>query len=92
MKEIAKEDLEGLTLEEAVRFLTPRGWKVIVHRYEDGEYTIDDIAKTYHIDIKDEKFNFTDPTISLDIQDGKVYEFTVHIPEGKFFHWHERLL
>lgn len=51
--------LFGLTLEEAVRFLTPRNWNVQVHRYDEDEYENDPI---------------TARTVSLDIQDGKIWE------------------
>lgn len=32
------EELVGLTLEEAVHHLIPRGWLVVVHRYDENEY------------------------------------------------------
>jgi hypothetical protein len=60
------EDLIGLTLEEAVHFLTPRGWLVAVHRYDEDEY---------------ENPAPKEPTVSLDIQDGKVYDFLILEPE-----------
>jgi hypothetical protein len=59
--------LLGLTLEEAVHFLTPRGWTVVVHRYEDGIYSKDELGLKEGI-----------PTVSLDIQDGKVYELEMY--------------
>lgn len=60
------EDLIGLTLEESVHFLIPRGWLVIVHRYDENDY---------------ENKAPKEPTVSLDIQDGKVYDFLVLGPE-----------
>jgi beta-lactam-binding protein with PASTA domain len=62
MREPTLEELIGLTLEEAIALLVPQGWKVDVHRYEDGDYDIGQVKES---------------TISLDIQDGKVYDFLV---------------
>lgn len=61
------EDIIGLTLEEAVAYLTPRGWAVTVHRYEDDVYG-DEMAPEAGVD-----------TVSLDIQDGKVYDAVVYV-------------
>ena len=81
MQEFDREALEGLTLEEAVQFLTPRQWDVIVHRYEDAEYPIDELSQTYRLKTDGSQLIFERSTISLDIQDGKVYDFTMHIPD-----------
>lgn len=66
MEKPSLDDLIGLTLEEAVHHLIPRGWLLVVHRYDENEY---------------ENLAPKDPTISLDIQDGKVYDFVILEPE-----------
>lgn len=66
MQEPSLEDLVGLTLEEAVRVLVPMGWKIDVHAYDENVFDIGVIKL---------------PTISLDIQDGKVYDFLVYNPD-----------
>jgi hypothetical protein len=66
MEKPSLDDLIGLTLEEAVHHLIPRGWLLVVHRYDENEY---------------ENPAPKDPTISLDIQDGKVYDFVILEPE-----------
>jgi len=58
-----RKNLSGLTLEEAVRYLIPYGWNVIVHRYDDDEYENDEVTKK---------------TVSLDIQDGKICDCLVY--------------
>lgn len=83
MQSFEKEELEGLTLEEAVQFLTPRGWRVMVHKYEDSEYPVEELEKTYRIRIDRDGFHVDEPTVSLDIMDGKVYEFSVYYPDEK---------
>lgn len=64
---VDKEEILGLTLEEAIAYLVPQGWEVTIHQYEE-----DDISS--EMPVRRDK-----DTISLDIQDGKIYDFVVYV-------------
>lgn len=72
MIEFEFDEIYGLTLEEAVRFLYPKGWHTTVHRYEEDDYALEEM------NISEKKY-----TVSLDIQDGKVYKYVIHEPKKR---------
>lgn len=91
MREFDRAELEGLTLEEACQLVMPHGYMVLVHQHDEDAYSIDELERTYRIrkmphqiidTPRGKRFVFVSyPTLSIDLQDGRVYDFEVYFPK-----------